>query len=221
MAKTCLPIRGSYPWWVRSLLRELRSQCLRPEGPECRQQKQYCNKFNNSIKALKLKRWWKQGKDSGGNSLVGQWLPLCIFTGSISDQGIKILQAVLCGKKKKKDWRLKNKKDSISPAKGPRINWARNYSLLPPKGIQAETAWILSRTKGIKSHSWWMVKTKSETPLFQKQNEKRWAVLKIGLSECLPKTKTKSHDIPWKGKRKKSVCIHVCVCLFILKKRIN
>ena len=153
---------------------------------------------------------------------MGQWLRLCIFTGSISDQGIKILQAVLCGKKKKKkDWRLKNKKDSISPAKGPRINWARNYSLLPPKGIQAETAWILSRTKGIKSHSWWMVKTKSETPLFQKQNEKSWAVLKIGLSECLPKTKTKYHDIPWKGKRKKSVCIHVCVCLFIVKKRIN
>lgn len=122
-----------------------------------------------------------------------------------------------CVAKKKKDWRLKSKKDSISPAKGPRINWARNYSLLPPKGIQAETAWILSRTQGIKSHPWWMVKTKLETPLFQKQNEKRWAVLKIGISECLPKTK--SHDVPWKGKRKKSMGIHVCMCLFILKKK--
>ena len=147
--------------------------------------------------------WWASGWD-------------CIFTGSISDQGIKILQVVLCGKKKKKDWRLKNKKDSISPAKGPRINWARNYSLLPPKGIQAETGWILSRTKGIKSHPWRMVKTKLETPYSKSKMKKRWAVLKIGISECLPKTK--SHDVPWKRKERKA-CVSMYVCVYLSWKK--
>ena len=99
--RLCLPIQGSDPWWVQCLVRELRAQCLRPKRPECKERKQYRNKFNNSIKALKLKRR-KKDKDHGGNSLVGQWLRLCIFTGSVSDQGIKILQVVLCGKKKKR-----------------------------------------------------------------------------------------------------------------------
>ena len=105
--RLCLSIQGSDPWWVQSLVRELRAQCLRPKRPECKEQKQFRNKFNNSIKALKLKRRRKEDKDHGGNSLVGQWLRLSIFTGSVSDQGIKILQVVLCGKKKKKRLEIK------------------------------------------------------------------------------------------------------------------
>ena len=87
---------------------------------------------------------FKKEKDSGGNSVVVQRLVLCTFTaknmGSVPGWGAKIPQATLRGQKKKDSGDLK--KNSISPAKRPKMNWARNYSPPPPKAIQAETAWI-------------------------------------------------------------------------------
>ena len=117
--RLCLPIQGSDPWWVQSLVRELRAQCLGPKRPECKEQKQYRNKFNNSIKALKLKRRRKTKTMEG----ILWWVSGCDSLFSQVQSLIKELRfCKLCCVAKKKDWRLKSKKDSISPAKGPRIN---------------------------------------------------------------------------------------------------